>query len=328
LSTLRFDMEAVRADLATHAAEVAIAVLGEPNRSMSNRRELRFGRKGSLSVVIAGPDSGLYFDHENDTGGDLIHLIQRKRCGSFQDAVGYATKNVIGSTSVQPPPVRTIAPDRDNWNNQRRALALWDAAQPIVGTVAASYLEHQRGVLDVALSVGDAVLRFHPRCPFKGHGFLPALLALYRNIDTDAPCAVHRTALTPDGRKLPLLTAADGRMTLGPTRGTAIKLIPDEDVSTGLTIGEGLETVLSAMVKDLSPAWALGGTGGVANFPILPGVEVLTIVVDHDRNHAGQQAALKCSTRWGGAGREALRIIPRFQGNDFNDVIISERKVV
>jgi hypothetical protein len=37
--------------LTARAAEVAIALLGEHNRLLSSRRELRFRRKGSLAVV-------------------------------------------------------------------------------------------------------------------------------------------------------------------------------------------------------------------------------------------------------------------------------------
>ena len=56
-------------------------------------------------------------------------------------------------------------------------------------------------------------------------------------------------------------------MALGPKTGAAIKLSPDESVSMGLAIGEGLETVLSAMQLGFSPAWALGDAGNVRHFP-------------------------------------------------------------
>src|SRR3954453_2474967 len=42
---------------------------------------------------------------------------------------------------------------------------------------------------------------------------------------------------------------------------SAIKLDPDEDVTSGLVIGEGLETTLSARQVGLRPAWALGSAG-------------------------------------------------------------------
>jgi hypothetical protein len=111
------------------------------------------------------------------------------------------------------------------------------------------------------------------------------------------------------------------RMTLGPLTGTAIKLSCDEDVTLGLAIGEGTETVLAAMRLGFRPAWALGGASGVKNFSILSGIESLTILVDNDASGAGQRAAQECSKRWIDAGREVFRAVPNHSGDDFNDVL-------
>jgi putative DNA primase/helicase len=140
------------------------------------------------------------------------------------------------------------------------------------------------------------------------------MLALMRDIRTNEPRAIQRTALTLAGEKI-------SRRTLGPKMCAAMKLSADEDVAMGLTIGEGVETVLSGMHLGFSPAWALGDAGNMRAFPVLPGVECLTILVDHDENGTGQRAALDCSRRWTGAGREVLRIVPDCCGDDINDVI-------
>ena len=58
------------------------------------------------------------------------------------------------------------------------------------------------------------------------------MVALMRNIQTHAPQAINRTALSPDGARIE-------RKMLGPKRGAAVKLSPDENVTMGLTIGEG-----------------------------------------------------------------------------------------
>src|SRR5215211_3656341 len=92
-----------------------------------------------------------------------------------------------------------------------------------------------------------------------------------------------------------------------PLTGGAVKLTPDEDVSTCLGIGEGIESTLSLrLVPEFgpSPVWALLSAGGVARFPVLSGIEVLWIAVDHDPNGQGQAAAQACADRWQGAGRE------------------------
>ena len=112
------------------------------------------------------------------------------------------------------------------------------------------------------------------------------------------------------------------RMTLGPKIGTAIKLSPDEIVTQGLAVGEGLETVLAGMVKGFRPAWAVGDAGNVEDFPVISGIESLTILVDNDASGRGQTAALECSARWTGAGREVLRAVPDHTGHDFNNVLM------
>src|SRR5439155_20079785 len=138
--------------------------------------------------------------------------------------------------------------------------------------------------------VSGRVIRFHPACPFGCDGH-PAMVALLRNIRTDEPQAIHRTALTPAGQKL-------DRRSLGPKTGAAIKLSDDGDVATGLTIGEGIETTIAGMMEGFRPAWAVGDAGELRRFPVLPGVEALTILVDNDASGTGQSNAIECSRRW------------------------------
>jgi hypothetical protein len=111
-------------------------------------------------------------------------------------------------------------------------------------------------------------------------------------------------------------------MTLGPKAGTAIKLSANEHVTMGLAIGEGLETVLSAMQMGFQPAWAVGDANNLGAFPVLSGVESLTILVDNDKSGTGQRQAMECSRRWTKAGREIFRLIPNRGGEDFNDIVI------
>ena len=49
-------------------------------------------------------------------------------------------------------------------------------------------------------AAGEAI-RYDPNCPF-GNKRTPAMVCLVRNLVTNAPQAVHRTALSLDGRKI------------------------------------------------------------------------------------------------------------------------------
>ena len=91
------------------------------------------------------------------------------------------------------------------------ALAVWHEAHEPRGTPVERYLS-RRGITDIDEAAGHA-LRFHPFCPFAGRR-MPCMVALVRDVVTDEPKAVHRTALTVDGQK----AEVDGkeRLALGP----------------------------------------------------------------------------------------------------------------
>jgi putative DNA primase/helicase len=78
------------------------------------------------------------------------------------------------------------------------------------------------------------------------------------------------------------------------------------------------------------PAWALISAGNIGTFPVLAGIESLTILVDHDKadqhgRRAGQLAAAECARRWDAAGREVITIIPQREGHDMADVVSRQR---
>jgi Toprim domain len=111
------------------------------------------------------------------------------------------------------------------------------------------------------------------------------MVALVRGVQSDAPQAVHRTALTDTSPPQRI-----DRLSLGPVAGGAIKLSLDGDVTHGLLIGEGIETTLSAsLILKFRPAWSVVSRNGIAKFPILTGIEAVTIAVDNDPD--GQAAA-------------------------------------
>jgi putative DNA primase/helicase len=212
-----------------------------------------------------------------------------------------------GTTSPCAPSAET-----DEALRRRRARALWQQARPIGATLAEKYLSKCR-VLHLSTEIDATVLRFHPSCPYGGSRY-PCLLALMRDVRSNKPQAIMRTALTEAGEKI-------GRMALGLKAGAAIKLTADADVTLGLAVGEGLETVLSAMQLGFRPAWALGDANNLRRFPALSGIECLTIIVDNDETGTGQRAALECSRRWTSAGRDVFRIIPDRCGDDLNDIV-------
>jgi hypothetical protein len=117
-----------------------------------------------------------------------------------------------------------------------------------------------------------------------------------------------------------------GKKMLGPVGGCAIKIDDDENVELGMTIGEGIETTLAGRQLGFRPAWALGSAGAIAKFPVLAGIETLTVLVDNDEQdksgrQAGQQAAHQCAEKWTTGGREVRLITPTRRGSDMADLL-------
>jgi hypothetical protein len=315
-------LDALRVDLRAHAERIAIALLGDPSDRTST--VLRFGRKGSLAVMIAGPKAGLWRDFETNGGGDMLALIQREHGCDFVRACEI-TGEILARRYDEPPRTQPQRRELSDQDKQRSALALFSEAPPIAGTLAERYLRETRRIdLDVLPDLAH-VLRFHACCPFKSGERHRCLLSLYRDIITDKPRAILRIAIAEDLTKL-------GALALGPTLGAAMKVSPDDAVTDGLCVAEGLETALSAMMVEhrgtwLRPMWALGGTSVLYSFPALPGIKCLTIAVDRDPINPrtgkppGEGAAAACARRWLAAGREVIRLTPKTIGQDFNDII-------
>lgn len=309
------DRARIKEAVCQRAAEIARAVLGHENAAMSSKRELRFGRKGSLAIIVAGQKAGIWYDHEAGEGGDLLDLIRRERRVGFKEALAAAQGFLGGLSHAQfAPPTTKRKPFTENQQlnkSKHDARQLWAESVDLRGTLGERYLMN-RGIIVLPQDIGEA-LRFHPAGRF-GTTHLPMLVALYRDIQTNEPRGVHRTALSDRGEKI-------DRKCLGPKAGAAIKLAADEEVAQGLTIGEGIETTLSAMMLGLTPAWALGDAAAIGSFPVLAGIDGLTILVDHDASGTGQKQAAKCLERWLNADREVLTFQPDEVGYDVNDLL-------
>jgi hypothetical protein len=204
----------------------------------------------------------------------------------------------------RPAIARAVPPAPDKARNTEIALKLWDDAVPLPGTLGEIYLAKHRGIVLSDLEDLSQALRWNER--------IHALVGLMTGPVTNVVSGVHRTFLDGNGAKTE-------RKMLG--RQGVIRLSPDEDVTTSLGVGEGLETTLSLrLVPEFgsSPAWALLSAKGLADFPVLAGIECLWIAADHDQ--AGLRAAEECARRWTHAGREVLVVRPIRESADLNDL--------
>jgi putative DNA primase/helicase len=240
-------------------------------------------RDGFIAHSFAGEDWKLCRDYVRERLG-----LAR---GSWRREKPRPTLRVIQQSSRAPEPN-----DRG-----RAAIELWRASVEPRGTLVERYLSYRR--LELGDDIAGTVLRWH-----AGIG---AMVALLRNIQTNEPQSISRTFLDKDGNKLE-------RKFLGPVGGAAIKLDADENVHSGLYIGEGVETCLAARQIGLKPTWALGSCMAIGAFPVLSGIECLSIL--RERDEANRRNADACAMRWHSAGRCVFNVKPNV-GKDINDAI-------
>lgn len=273
----------------------------------------RWRGKGSLAIEVDGPKRGRWFDHEAGEGGDALLLIAHLRRVPLREAISWA-RGWLGEdagprdapTRAQPRQ-RAPEPPREPPATLDAARRIWRECGPAEGTLAETYLAGRGLRLDPG-----APLRFHPACPREGER-LPALVALMSDPATGEPCGIHRTYLAADGRDR--LRDAKGRAMLGGAG--VVRLVPDAEVTLGLGIAEGIETSLACIQGfGWRPVWAATSAGAIARFPVLAGIEALTIFADADG--PGAKAAQSCAERWAEAGREARILTPPH--GDFNDL--------
>src|SRR6516164_8871954 len=136
----RLDNQA-REELRARAEEIVRSYLGEPNRRLSTKRQLRWHPKGSFVLNVAGDRAGLWYDHAAKAGGDIIEFIRQQRGCSIGEAIDEAL-TYLGpswSSSTVPKPSQPAKPEEDDAVRTNRALRIWSEVQPR-GTLAEQYL--------------------------------------------------------------------------------------------------------------------------------------------------------------------------------------------
>ena len=195
-----------------------------------------------------------------------------------------------------------------------RVQALIDRSQAIRGTVAEEYLRSRAIVVPRPGGLcDDAALRFVPRMLHWPTGKkFPCMIAPLTNAITNKLQGGHLTFLAADG--CGKANVDKPRLYVGPKGGGVVRLTANEDVTTSLCVGEGIETSFAGIMGGY-PTWACLDTGNLAQFPVLDGIEALTILADNDQ--PGLNAAKKCAAQWTRAGREAT--VTAAPDGDWND---------
>ncbi|MCW8308396.1 toprim domain-containing protein [Acidiphilium sp. PA] len=167
----------------------------------------------------------------------------------------------------------------------------------------------------IAAIMGSTSIRYRPDTWHPSKRQLDAMLALIVGTD-GTPQAIHRTFLTPDGRKG---NVEPVKASLGIVAGGAVRLAP---ASPDLLIAEGIETAASAGILTGLPAWSSVSAGNLEHSLDLPDL-VRRVTIAADPDGPGLRAAEAAARRWKRQGREVRIIKPQTAGTDFNDVLMA-----
>ena len=128
------------AALRNRLPELARELLGHP--TMRSSREWRWGRHGSLSLVMSGAKAGQWFDHEAGQGGGFIDLIARELKSDWRGARAWAAERTglaprgrpsrlaAGSARRAAKPEPTVREEEHAERARRAAEATWRLAKP------------------------------------------------------------------------------------------------------------------------------------------------------------------------------------------------------
>jgi phage/plasmid primase-like uncharacterized protein len=264
-------------------------------------------RCGGRDRFAVNPSKQLWNCRGCACGGDAIALVRHVVGCSYGEAVRALQGERISGRVA--PAIRIVA---SNTRSLEFAEQIWRQTIELPPEATAYFERRGIPINDVPDHGG---LRWHPRSPWEG-GNKPCVVGRYTTAVDNKPRGIWRRPI--DGAK---------PKALGSTVGCVIRLWPDDAVETGLVLGEGVETTLAAATRIehrgtlLQPAWAAGSAGNISSFPVLSGIEALTILVDNDA--AGERAADQCRSRWSAAGREVTLLRPNIANTDFNDVVLS-----
>jgi len=83
------ETEILRKESCICAERIATDLLGNPNKKLSNTRELRFGDSGKIAVHISGEKAGTWYNFHEGKGGDIFALVQDIKGCDFKGAADY-----------------------------------------------------------------------------------------------------------------------------------------------------------------------------------------------------------------------------------------------
>lgn len=298
------------------------AALGAAPELIEAGRFHRFGLNGKRGDVAGWCQ--LFADGRAGVYGDFRAGMSAVWTATARHAMSRAERAELARQMMKAAAERRQAQARAWAEQAPRLVRLWTecSALPADGSGGDALTLYLRDRL--ALGAAEplhvpAALRLHPALPYHHEGerigTWPAMVAAFTSAAGEL-VTLHRTWLTPDGRKAPTpgpckkLTQA-----AGPIMGGCIRLA--EPAGDLLGIAEGIETAMAARCASGVPTVAAYSAGGLAAWQWPRTLRRLVIFADADE--AGAKAAAELRQRAMRSGLLVNVLAPSTPGSDWCD---------
>lgn len=287
------EFEELKHSVRFKAEYIAKDLLGEPNKQLSTKSNLRFGTHGKLAVRISGEKAGTWYDFSESKGGDLFSLVQHKRGGEFKEVVGYL-RGYVGTSSITNLHLVHNHAASDQYVDHHKAKSeeqviesrkieytnsLYDRSQAVeTNSIAHHYLQEIRGI---SCDLGEVIKTTDIFDKGSNKSF-PALVAFAVNADNEITGGQY---LLLDSKTNNKADIAIPRKSFGTISGSFVNISNGDEKSNphNITIiAEGIETALSLKQSgiDVRIVCALG-ISNIKNYVPEDGEQVI-IAADND----------------------------------------------
>ncbi|MEO1942859.1 MAG: AAA family ATPase, partial [Candidatus Thioglobus sp.] len=95
----QLDAKIVETKMRDGAQNICLRIFGEPNKSLSSANNWRYGKKGSLSIIVGGNHQGSFHNFETGEKGGMIQLLKSELGLDFKSALEEGNKILGGDNS-------------------------------------------------------------------------------------------------------------------------------------------------------------------------------------------------------------------------------------
>jgi DNA primase len=295
----RLDLDAIRASNPLPAVVATVAKLRAVGGEWKACCPFHNERTPSFTIFDGGKR---YQCFGCGAGGDVIDFVQALHGVGLRDAAAMLGAGELPVVEV------SLHSAREPRSEDRtaEALAIWESAEPVEGTLAEAYLRRRGITIPAPMSLRYAELPYGRRGPT-----MPCLVACVSSPEGPLQ-GIQRTYLAADGNGKADVPAP--KLSLGKLSGGAIRLAGH---SGEVVVCEGMEDGLSLLQLIDRPVWVAAGASNLATMRFPATVERVTIGGDND--DAGKEAARKAAERLATQGVETRVFFPSPGFKDFND---------